>query len=143
MTSSQHDKNMSKETLQTALVIGGMGLQNARGCQNDGSQYSWRLPGVVLRVARGLRPDPIPVNNKIPARRGRLLRLICVRRMFAALPYPPLEAFCASPRRARDREIDRFTYFSVFLQRRLLRGVPEPDRVRRPEKIRGMHVCQL
>ena len=39
---------VSKETLQKPRMIGGIGLQNARRCQNDGRQYSWRLPGGVL-----------------------------------------------------------------------------------------------
>ena len=39
-------EDVSKETLQKPLVIGGIGLQNARGCQNDGGQYLLAAPRV-------------------------------------------------------------------------------------------------
>jgi len=59
---------VSKETPQKPLVIGAIGLQNARGCQDDLGQYSWRLPG---RSAEEVGPlgcgsIQIPVKNKNP-----------------------------------------------------------------------------
>ena len=43
-------------------------LQNARGCQNDGGQYSWRLPGCSAEEVAplGCGAIQIPVNNKNP-----------------------------------------------------------------------------
>jgi hypothetical protein len=59
---------VSKETLQKPLVIGGIVLQNARGCQNDGSQQSWRLPGWSAEEVAplGCGPIQIPMKNKNP-----------------------------------------------------------------------------
>jgi hypothetical protein len=59
---------VSKETLQKPLVIGAIGLQNARGCQDDFGQYTQRLPGCsaeeVGPLGRG--PIQIPMENKNP-----------------------------------------------------------------------------
>jgi hypothetical protein len=59
---------VSKETLQKPLVIGGIGLQNARGCQDDGGQYPWRLPGygAPQMAPLGCGPIQIPMENKNP-----------------------------------------------------------------------------
>jgi hypothetical protein len=59
---------VSKETLQKPLVIGAIGLQNARGRQNDGGQYSWRLPGFSAEEVSplGCGPIQIPVKNENP-----------------------------------------------------------------------------
>jgi len=61
-------EEVSKETLQKPPVIGGIGLQNARGGQNDGGQYSWRLPGCSAEEVAplGCGAIQIPVNNKNP-----------------------------------------------------------------------------
>ena len=61
-------EDVSKEALQKPLVIGGIGLQNARGCQNDGGQYTWRLPGCSAEEVAplGCGPIQIPMENKNP-----------------------------------------------------------------------------
>jgi hypothetical protein len=59
---------VSKEALQKPLVIGAIGLQNARGRQDDFGQHPQRLPrcGAEKVVPLGRGPIQIPMENKNP-----------------------------------------------------------------------------
>jgi hypothetical protein len=60
------DEYVSKKTLQKPLVIGAIGLQYARGCQDDFGQYTQRLPGCSAEEVAplGCGPIQIPMENK-------------------------------------------------------------------------------
>jgi hypothetical protein len=110
-------EEVSKETLEKPLVIGGIGLENARGGQNDGGQHSWRLPGCSAEEAAplGCGPIQIPVNNKNPEP-DEGGSCDCFRASEECLLHRHILLSKASglpllTRRARDREIDRIRVF--------------------------------
>jgi hypothetical protein len=115
---------VSKETLQKPLVIGGIGLQNARGCQNDGSQYSWRLPGCSAEEVAplGCSPIQIPVKIKIPSptRAAPAIDLARPKNVCCITISSSRRRLCCLDLRV-ERGIARSTrfthFFEVFLQR--------------------------